>query len=109
MQGWNGSSFSIPIIDPYTTPLPNASLDTYLPTPVNTRLGGGLNYLSQVGEFVLVGTDFHDNKMGTVKYQTSKDLISWSEPVVLMKLTHMPGIRDGKGECCVCVRMWGYM
>ena len=44
-----------------------------------------------------LGTKLNENKLGEVVYQSSKDLITWSEPISLYNVTHQRGIRDGKG------------
>jgi hypothetical protein len=97
-KGWDGAAYSVPVFDPYSEPpLSNASIKAHCPKAVNTRLSGGLNYLSVVGEFVVLGTVLNEDKFGEVAYQSSKDLIAWSDPVSLIRLNHTAGIRDGKG------------
>ena len=97
-RGWNGSAFSVRSFDPYTEPALSAgALLAATPMPVNTGLSGSLSYLPTVDAFVIVGTKLNQNKLGEVVYQSSKDLITWSDPVSLFNVTHHVGIRDGKG------------
>ena len=97
-KGWNGDSYAVPVFDPYTQAAPsNSSIKKLLPAPVNTSLSGSLVWLREVGEWVIVGTTFNENKFGQVYYQSSKDLLHWSEAVLLLNLSHTPAIRDGKG------------
>lgn len=82
-------------VSSYTQTPPDKNAST--PQGLNTHLTGGLNYLRTVGEFILLGTvNSGAAPWGQIVYQSSKDLLNWSDPVVLLTLTHIPGVRDGK-------------
>ena len=97
-RGWSGHDWTVETVDPYHTSVPPEQLPRYTAAAVNTRLGGGLTWVTSARAFILLGTTTnHADGLNQVEYQWSEDLISWSEPQVLVKLNHTSGIRDGKG------------
>jgi len=93
-RAWNGRSFAVSFIDPYTNM--TADPEAHVCKPVSTRNIGALyssvTYNEALGRFVLVGM-VEDEQDGRTQagfyYSLSSDLVNWSKRRLLMA-GHIP-------------------
>ena len=81
-RGWNGTAWSVTVVDPYATPPPTPG--GHLPAVVGPGIigSGGVTFLASAGLFVAVGTHCTQEKGGPpvmhLVYSTSPDMTTWT-------------------------------
>jgi len=87
---WNGTDFSIPLVNPYATEIRDSS--QYIPAYVSPRtirdLRGSLTWNTYLNQFVLVGAGvFPVDGAETCGFflSRSSDLLRWSEPQLIRR------------------------
>jgi hypothetical protein len=88
-RAWNGSSYSVQFMNPYTS---TDSPDRHICTPVSPEIGSmteSLTFNTWLGEYLLVGAASAYDDSGQVVngffYSTSTDLIHWSPKKLFME------------------------